>query len=257
MRLAVPDLDVAQALAHAWREGTAPVDGWEVVPLAEAERALRAGLVDLAFLPTLTVLRDPEAFSVVPGVALVGRAVPPVRLRLQGPLDRIRRVGIDPRQAQAALLAQVVLKEHYDAEPQFVPLRPDAPVPDDLDALLLAADAPEPADGALELDLGQEWFELTTRPMVWALLAARVGEVEPGEARRLAEAAAAHRPASTPGIEPPADVTLGAYAHAGLDALVHYLFYAGALPDLPEVPFVVLPADDADAEDDSAHDSDD
>lgn len=246
MRLLVPDVEAACALARTWAEGAAPVDAWEVESLQETERALRAGYADLAFVPTLAVLRDPDAFSVVPGVGLVGGAVPPVRLAVHSALDQIRRVGFDPRFAQEALLAQVLLKELYHAQPVFVPLTGDAR-PDDLDAeLTVGGEAPE---AGYVMDLGREWFEMTTRPFVWALLAAPVGTVEPHEAERLRDAALELDPERTPGTDPGVGgVNLAAYAHAGLEDWVKQLFYHGTLGDMPAIPFVELPDEDDDEE---------
>lgn len=251
LRLAVPDLDAARALAEAWGPGL--VASVETLSPEAAEAALRAGQVDLAFVPTLAVLRDPDAFSVVPGVALVGRAYRPARLHLPAGLEpftpgRTARVGVDPRFTQEALLAQVVLRELYNARPQFVPYQGAPPV--GLDGVMLPPEIAIPDEG-LTLDLGREWFELTTRPMVWALLAATAGGVEPDEARRLRDAAREHGDDADPyAVEEPAAITLAAYAHAGLDAWVHHLFYHQALQDLPKIPFVEIP-EEGDAQEES------
>lgn len=248
MRLLVPDVEAARTLAQTWAEGTSPVDTWDIAPLGEAERALRAGHADLGFVPTLTVLRDPDTFSAVPGVGLVGAAAEPVWLTVHSALDQIQRVGFDPRFAQEALLAQVVLKELYQAQPVFVPLVPGQSAPDDLDAVLQVG-GEEPSGGYV-MNLAREWFELTTRPFVWALLVAPVGTVEPDEARRLRDIALDLSPEPDPtGTDPGVGgVTLAGWAHAGLDEWVNHLFYHRALPDLPEIPFVVLPVEDEEAD---------
>ncbi|MEM1041764.1 MAG: MqnA/MqnD/SBP family protein [Bacteroidota bacterium] len=245
MLLLAPDVPAARALAEAWASRSA-VAGWQAASLRDAERLLRTGDADLAFVSTLSVLRDPDAFSVVPGVALVGGAADPVRLDVRSGLDAIRRVGIDPRHAQEALLAQVVLKELYDAQPSFVPLDPSAPEPADLDAVLRVGEAG--SDG-VALDLGREWFELTTRPFVWALLAAPVGTVAPDEARHLRDIAFGHDGPAGAGTDPGmGGVTLAGFAHAGLDEWVNHLFYHRALDAVPEIPFVVIPVEDDEAE---------
>ena len=245
MRLAVPDVDAATALARTWAEGASPVGSWETVPLYGAERLLRAGEADLAFVPTLAVLRDPDTFSVVPGVGLVGSAYGPVRLDVRSGLDAMARIGFDPHFPQEVLLAQVLLKELYDAQPSFVPVPPDAPGPKDLDARLRVGEAAEAAADVLVLDLAREWFELTTRPFVWALLAAPVGTVTPGEARLLRDEALLDHPPPDLGTEPTiGGVTLAAYAHAGLEEWANHLFYHRALDDLPQIPFIALPGED-------------
>lgn len=248
MRLAVPDVAAALRLAQDWAGRTGPVTAWETVALPEAERALRAGHVELAFVPTLAVVRDPEAFSVVPGVGLVGRAFGPVRLLLRRGLAHLGSVALEPRFAQEALLARVLLKEHYGAEPRFVALPDVREAPPEIDALLLPAGQPaEAGPEGLVLDLGREWFELTTRPMVWALLAATAGGVEPDEAAYLREAARDAFPEDDEAglhAEEPAAVTLAAYAHAGLEAWMDHLYYHGALTDLPQIPFVQIPEEE-------------
>ncbi len=243
MRLLVPDVEAARALAQTWAEGASPVSGWDTAPLYDAERALRAGHTDLAFLPTLSVLRDPDTFSVVPGVGLVGSVAAPVWLTVHRALDEIQRVGFDPHFAQEAILAQVVLKELYQAQPVFVPLAHGAPAPSDLDAVLQVG-GEEPSGGYV-MNLGHEWFELTTRPFVWALLAAPAGTVEPDEARLLRDAALEIDPEPDGGTDPSVGgMTLAGWAHAGLDEWVNHLFYHRALSDMPEIPFVVIPVDD-------------
>ena len=245
MRLAVPDVDAATALARTWAEGASPVDSWEVAPLYGAERLLRAGHADLAFLPTLSVLRHADDFSVIPGVGLVGSAYGPVRLDVRSGLDALDRIGFDPHFAQEVLLAQVLLKEHYDAQPTFVPIPSGAPGPPDLSARLRVGEAAEPASDVLALDLAREWFELTTRPFVWGLLAAPVGTVTPAEAKLLRDEALRDSPPPDLGTEPTmGGITLAGWAHAGLEEWANHLFYHRALDDLPEIPFAELPEED-------------
>lgn len=255
LRIAIPDVPAARALAHVWASGVGPVGDVYTSPIEEAEAMLRAGTVDLAFVPALSVLRDPDAYSVIPGVALVGRAYPSSQLHLPAGLAalaarRSPQLGLDPRYTQDALLTQVVLKEGYGVVPQFVPVAPGASVAD-LDGYVLPAEAAAP-DHGVTLDLGKEWFELTTRPMVWALLVSTAGGVEPDEAGFLRDRAAElEEEPPEPSIEEPASITLAAYAHAGLDAWIHHLFYHRAIEDLPEIPFVLI---EVDAEEDPAED---
>jgi len=255
LRIAVPDVPAARALAHQWEGGTGAVGTVKLVPLEEADAHLRAGRVDLAFVPTLTVLRSPDDYSVVPGVALSGRAYPAARLHLPTGLAPLApgntaRLGLDPRFIQEALLIQVLLKELYGAKAQFVPV-PSGTGVIDVDGYLLPPNAPMP-DSGITLDLGREWFELTTRPMVWALLAATAGGVESAEAKFLRDGAGELQgEPEVPSAEEPTSVTLAAYAHAGLEAWVHHVFYHQALDDLPLIPFVVIVGDESEEEPDS------
>lgn len=248
LRLVFPDVPAARALAEAWADGGA-VGGRQTASLREGEKLLRAGQADLAFVPTLSVLRDPDAFAVIPGVALVGGAGTPVRLAVRSTLDAIHRVGFDPRHTQEVLLAQVILKELYDAQPSFVPFEAGADEPSDLDAVLTVDE--EPGDGFV-LDLGREWFEMTTRPFVWALLAAPAGNITPDEARRLRDIAFEQDGPADAGTDPGmGGVTLGGFGHAGLDEWVNHLFYHRALDAMPEIPFVVIPVEDDESGDEA------
>lgn len=257
MRIAVWPVPPALALADALAGAGSATEVAAVEPF-EAASALHSERADLALVPTLDVLRAPEAFELVPGVALAGERDPLTRLVLGSPLDRIRTVAFDPRHAQAALLAQLVLREHYNGRPAFVPAGPDA----SLDALLDAHDAVlAPADAEIgertALDLGQEWTDLTLRPMVWGLLAARPGTLDPEAARVLRNAAAAASPEAVRDEGARAyQLTLDGYAHGGLDEFVKYLYYHGTFADLPDLPFLVIPAEcvgtaNGEAEDDS------
>lgn len=245
LRVSVPPIDAARSLVQEWARGAGGIAEAAAAPLNEAEGLLRAGRTDVAFVPTLSVLRDPSAFAVVPGVALVGRAYPAPRLHLPAGLaplapGRTVAIGLNPQYVQEAVLAQVIVKEAYGAQPQFVPVPEGAAAPAGVDAYILAPGSPGAGSG-VTLDLGREWFELTTRPMVWALLAAVSNGIAPEEARflrdRTAELEGEPDPAS---VEEPSSFTLAAYAHAGLEAWVHHLYYHRALEELPVIPFVDL-----------------
>lgn len=237
MKLAVWPADPARRLAAALRASGVVTDTAEVAPF-EAKAVLAGGRADLALVPTLDVLRAPEAFLLVPGVALAGEQDPLLRLVVRSPLNAIGAVAFDPRHGQAALLAQIVLKEHYGVAAMFAPV-PDPPaVQGDYDAAFIPAEA-APSD-AVVLDLGREWTDLTLRPMVWGLLAARSDVLNPASTQVLRDAARAAE-AVDDGVF---QLTLDGYAHDGLDEFVKHLYYHGTLTDMPELPFLALPEED-------------
>ncbi len=252
LRIGVPDVPAARALAAAWASASGPVGSVSSVALEHADLALRSGQVDLAFVPTLSVLRDPEAYSVVPGVALVGKAYPSASVHVRAGLgavarDQEPRLGFDPIFAQEAILTQIVFREAYGSKPQFVPVESNA-ARDDVDAYLLPDPAVAP-DGGVVLNLGREWFELTTRPMVWALLVSTAGGVDPAEAAYLQSVAhELEGDVEEPSVEEPTSITLAAYAHAGLETWMEHLFYHRAIEEMVEIPFVAI-GDEEDADD--------
>lgn len=141
--------------------------------------AVLAGRVDVALVPSLTVFSDSEVFDVLPAVAFSSWDFPFARLLLKHPLGTpIRSVAIDPAYPQEALVAKIILKEHYDVTPSFHPyqdLTPDTLSRTDDDAALIVARSLDEALGP-GIDLGRDWFELTHYPMVWGVFVARSGE---------------------------------------------------------------------------------
>ncbi len=246
MRLAVWPVPPAQALADVLASA-GPVT--EVVPVEpyEARAAPEEGRADLVLVPTLDALRDLDGLELVPGVGLVGTAGPTRALVVGSALDAVRTIGFDPRYGQDALLAQILLKEHYGGTPAFRPADPAAALDTLLaenDAVLAAPDVD--AGGRLVLDLGQEWVELTLRPMVWGLVVAQAGALAAEAARLLRDAARAAAPpeAALLGGDRAYQLTLDGYAMDGLDEFANHLYYHGALPALPDLPFVVIPPDE-------------
>ena len=252
MRLAVWPVLPARALARAL--GDLVTDIVEVEPF-EARAALDEGRADLALVPTLDILRAHAGLEVIPDVALVGERSPRRRLVVGSALDAIETIAFDPRDAQEALLMQLVLREHYGAHPTFELPQADA-LADVLDhqsaALVGYGDAlPE---GTFALDPAREWVDLTLRPYVWGLLAAPEGVLDLLAVRRLRDAvleAPVSEDLFADGVGA-YQLTLDGYAFDGLDQIGEYLFQTGTLTEVPAVPFVHLPDDDEDPDDEDA-----
>ncbi len=250
MRLAVWPVLPARALARAL--GDLVTEVIEIEPF-EARAALDSGRTDLALVPTLDVLRAHAGLDVVPGVALVGERSPRRRLVVGSALDQIESIAFDPRDAQEALLSQLVLREHYGAQPSFQ-LPGAAALADVLDhqSAALVDFAEAVPEGAFVLDPGQEWTDLTLRPMVWGLLAGLEDALDVETARRLRAAvqeAAVSDDLFVDGVGV-YQLTLDGYAVDGLDQLTEYLFATGTLGEIPALPYIQIPdLDDEDAND--------
>lgn len=251
MRLAVWPVAPARALATALADLVTEIV--EVEPY-EARAALDEGGVEIALVPTLDVLRAHDGLAVVPGVALAGERSPRRQLVVGSALDAIETIGFDPRDAQEALLTQLVLREHYGSAATFALAPPGTPLSDTLDrqsAALVPNEEPVP-DGAFSLDPGQEWLDLTLRPYPWGLLTALTGTVDAESARRLRAAAQAAAPSEALTVDGVGvyQLTLDGYAADGLDQVAEYLFQTGTLSEVPAVPFIEIPESD-DAEGDA------
>ena len=257
-KLAVWDAPAAEFFLAGITSGAAalPLEVERGTPRS-CEEMLRTGAVDIALLPTVRALQMNEDYDVLSAVALVSWQYPYARLVLKNGLrGRIRTVASHPDDVQEAFLSKVILKEHYDMEPDFVAAEgtPREVLAGDEDAALLVGnDVPTIRTEGLSLDLGQEWYELANYPMVWGLFAVRKGAgtgamIE--TLRRAAEAAEEQRGVWTQAREMPEEVhsffrealrlRLGRLAFASLTELEQFLFYYDLADDVPEVPFVYV-----------------
>jgi chorismate dehydratase len=108
------------------------------------------------------------------------------------PYAGIRRLALDEGSRTSAALTQIILQKRYGLMPEIRPLPLDAEAEEvDADAVLLIGDRAMRAclPGLPHaFDLGQEWFEWTGLPFVYAFWAVREGvDLGPVEAA-LAEA---------------------------------------------------------------------
>lgn len=232
--------------------------------IPECERMLADGSTDVAMVPTLSVLRDPEAYDVLPAVALSSWSYPYARLVLKRGLERkVGRVVYNPVCEQEAFLARLILKEHYRMAPEFVPLEgasQEELVQADEDAcLVVGVDVPLWNSEALWLDLGQEWYELANYPMVWAFFATQKGKATPEITRAVRDnvRAAERQRGIWVRAQETAQTLHAFYAEdlrvrfddlvvASLTEYRQYLFYYQMLVDMPEIPFAYLPEDEDD-----------
>lgn len=226
------------------------------------------GDVDVALLPTMLALQARDAVDVVPSVGLVSWGYPFARLAWTGGLHAFpETVAYDRRVAQERLVARVVLNEHYDIDPVFVPYEDATPqrllaAKEDA-ALLTGPDVPTLQVDTYTMDLGQQWYELTNYPMVWGLFVTRRGTLTEDIIETLIDGAMAsdeHRDVwakaqeTSPSLHPfyrdSVRTGLDKLAIASLTAFRKYLFFYDATDDIPDVPFVFL--DDLSEEEDAS-----
>jgi chorismate dehydratase len=130
----------------------------------ELSRALLAGEVDLAPIPSIEWARNAERLRLLPRLCVSSEgAVESIQLVSPVPLERVRRVAVTPESATSVVLARVLLPEA-----EQVPLGTEA------DAKLLIGDAALRSafeDPTPHYDLGRLWLERTGLPMVFAVWA--------------------------------------------------------------------------------------
>lgn len=263
MNVAVWNIPPAELLTTGMTSGEEAVH-FEVQQLrvADCERVLLEGHVDLALLPTLSVLKRHKDLDVVPAVAFSTWRYPFARLMIEHDLEQpVRRVAFNPDFEQERFLTEVILREHYRLEPEFVEIEgasSDQLLEADADArLLVGADVASMALEGRVLDLGQEWYELASYPMTWGLFAARKETLSTEAIRHVRDAVR--------DAERRIDVWLRAhemaadlhqfYAEsmrfrlddlcvAGLTEFRQFLFYYDVVDDVREIPFVFIPEEE-------------
>lgn len=237
------------------------------LPPAACVTALLRGDVDVALIPTFVALLQPDEFGVMPHVAVSSWDYPYARLLLKNDLSHpVQRVLFDATDPQAALVARIILKEHYGSTPEFAAVE---------DLTVATWEADEAADAAvlagpavvslqtsyLTMDLGQEWYELTNYPMVWGLWAMRK-DTDPTPHlrafRKIIKAAEANRalwleahnltPEGHTFFREDLRLRFDDLATASLTELRTYLFYYKLTEEIVDPPFVHL--DDAEDDED-------
>jgi chorismate dehydratase len=152
---------------------------------------LSAGALDVALIPSIEYLRNPQ-YEVVSDACVATRGpVLSVKLFFRVPPQDVRRLALDAGSRSSATLARILLAERFGVEPELEELRlgdsadqpPDRPTAPAgsarrADAVLMIGDRamhPPREDFAATWDLGEEWLNWTGLPFVFALWAARCG----------------------------------------------------------------------------------
>jgi len=140
---------------------------------------LAAGELDAALASSIELLRHPE-YRPLAGLGICGRGeMWSIRLFHRVPLQRLRRVALDPHSETTNALAPVVLKERFGLTPEFAePAAGRDPAKSGRwDGFLKIGDAALAFrdERYQALDLVTAWHELTGRPFIFAFWLARPG----------------------------------------------------------------------------------
>jgi chorismate dehydratase len=148
--------------------------------------------LDVALIPAIEYFRA-GSYSIVPNIGIVSRgAVLSVTLFSRVPWSNLRRVALDEGSRTSAALCQILLRKRYGVSPEIRSLPMERTAEEaDADAVLLIGDRAMRAclpGFAHAFDLGQEWFDWTGLPFVYAFWAVRGGAELGGVAEALVEA---------------------------------------------------------------------
>lgn len=148
------------------------------VPSKLADR-LAAAELDVGLIPVIEYFRA-GSYTVMPEVAIASRgAVLSVTLFSRKPWPRITSVALDEGSRTSATLARILLHKRYGVRPEYVSLPLNQPAEEvSTDAVLLIGDRAMHAclpGFTYAYDLGQEWYDWTSLPFVYAFWAVRQG----------------------------------------------------------------------------------
>jgi chorismate dehydratase len=140
---------------------------------------LADGSLDVALIPVIEYFRA-GSYSLLPNIAIASHGpVLSVTLFSRVPWQQIRSVALDEGSRTSAVLAQILLRKRYAVHPKTLSLPMDRSAEEvDADAILLIGDRAMRAclpGFAHAHDLGQEWFDWTGLPFVYAVWAVRAG----------------------------------------------------------------------------------
>lgn len=128
-----------------------------------------SGKVDAALLSLYDILQRPQ-LKTVDNIAIGCRGpVYSVILAYEGPLEKIKKIGLDPASHTSNQLIKIIFKKFRQLDPEFVetsnvndPLLPRVLIGDPAIAFR------EGGTTCSILDLGEEWYRFTGLPFVFA-----------------------------------------------------------------------------------------
>jgi predicted solute-binding protein len=220
------------------------------------ERSLRAALVS-----PLEFARDASEFRIVQGPAVLSQQPNnAVSLLFRRGVRNVSTLAADPSGAMDIVLARILLAEEFDVAPAIKPILPGAdPFGIDADALLLVGDAALKGDVVVHdaLDLVEVWLELTNLPYVHGIWCTRDNELSPAGLAAIRRAHDVQPPDRHRAITEmlaltgPAKIhrsdlseyfdsfgyALSAEAEDAIREFLHYAYFHGILPDIPDLEF--------------------
>lgn len=156
------------------------IDGLEITQDSPANLALmlRQGKLDFSFVPSIEYARNPD-YRLVSNISISSfGAVDTVLLISKTKMEDIKRVAVDNRSLSSVVLLKILFMEKYNRLPFFSFAEPDyKSMLSSHDAALIIGDTTFLAEETSHTihDLSNEWFMITGKPFVHAVLCVRNG----------------------------------------------------------------------------------
>lgn len=140
-------------------------------------KALLNGEVDLGVIPATTFAKTKETWRIIPHISISSKGTcNSVKLFFKSGLKDLHRIAMDDRADSEAVLLKILMPEKFNITPEYVTMKPKLEkMLQEADAALLIGEEAlyEQEVNKSSLDLGEEWFDLTGLPMVFAFWAGR------------------------------------------------------------------------------------
>ena len=147
------------------------------LPLSGCAVQLREGAADLALIPALEYGRRKEIWNLIPGISVSTRgSLKNLQLFFKKGLKEIRTVAVDPVAESEKVLLHILMREKYMMNPSYIEMESDLDkMLDRTDAALLSGSAALKyyLSNRNRLDLGEEWYDLTSLPFISGFWAGR------------------------------------------------------------------------------------
>ncbi len=222
-------------------------------------RRLIEGEVELGIIPSIEYVHGKGSWKIVPDVCISsGVRVKSVMLFFKADLKEIKTIALDTSSRTSVALLKILLNEKYQISPEFIVMQPDLPAMlEKADAALIIGDKAlhYQDEYPLSLDLGEEWFDMTGLPFVYAFWAGQdfalnsddidviikskeiglqnIDEISKEFAKSNPKDWRFYRDYLTNNIL----YGFGEKEKEGLNEFYHYAFYLGLIEHIPELHF--------------------
>ena len=145
--------------------------------------------INFGLLPTIDYEQGKGSWKIIPNLCIAARGpVKSVNLFFNKDMRGIKTIAIDNNSRSSYFLLKVLMQERYQIEPDYILMAPD------LELMLKSADAAlitgdlglhYRAENNSCLDLGEEWFDFTGLPFVFAFWAGIENVLKPSDVQNI------------------------------------------------------------------------
>jgi len=225
-------------------------------------KALLNGEVDMGVIPVTVFAKTKESWKIIPHISIsTVNTSKSVKLFFKTDLQDLQKIALDERADSEVVLLKILMQEKFNITPEYIAMKPNLEnMLSKTDAALLIGEEAlhEQEVNKNSFDLGEEWFDLTGLPMVFAFWAGRQMAVQTEDAKNIINAfnlgyknleSIAKEFAKNSGfswalyhdyLTQNVNYKFAEDEHAGLTEFYNYAFYYGLIEFIPDILFFEL-----------------